>query len=131
MSRWTTTSRMREGERVGDFHQQPHRLVHRQLALARDPVPERLALDVRHDVVEETFGLAGVEQRQDMRVLQPGRDPDFTGEALRAQGRGELGPEHLDGHLALVLRIVGEEDRGHPALAELALHVIARAQRSL
>ena len=38
---------------------------------------------------------------------------------------GELGPEHLDGDLAVVLEVVGEVDRGHAARAELALDAVA------
>ena len=46
---------------------------------------------------------------------------DLAEEALGAERGGELGAEHLDGDLAVVLQVVGEVDRGHAALAELAL----------
>ena len=64
-------------------------------------------------------------------MLQPGGDLDLAGEALRAQGGGELGAEHLDRDLALVLQVFGQEDGGHAALAELALEQVAGAQRPL
>ena len=41
------------GERVDHLAQDPHGLGDRQLALARELDPERLALDERHDVVEQ------------------------------------------------------------------------------
>ncbi len=44
---------VRGSERVGDFAQQSHGLIHRQLAAARETLAQRLAVDVRHHVVEE------------------------------------------------------------------------------
>ena len=38
-------------------------------------------------------------------MLEPGRDPDLAGEALGAEAGGELGAEHLDGDLAVVLEV--------------------------
>jgi len=46
------------------------------------------------------------------------------GEAIGAHRRGELGSQHLDGHLAVVSKILGEVDRGHAALAQLALEAV-------
>ena len=37
----------------------------------------------------------------------------------------QLGMEDLDGDLAAVLEVLGEIDRGHAALAQLALEAIA------
>ena len=44
---------MRMGERVDHLAENPHRVVYRQLAVPGEPLPQRLPLDVRHDVVEE------------------------------------------------------------------------------
>ena len=49
------------------------RVVDRKLLLAGQAVAERLALDERHDVVEEAVGLAGVDQPEDVRMLQARR----------------------------------------------------------
>ena len=112
---------VRVGERIDHFGDQPHRFVHRQLAFAGQPLAKRLARHVRHDVVEEAVGVAGVEQRQDVRVLQLRGDLDFAEEARRPQRGGEILAQHLDRHLAMMLEVLGEIDRRHPALAELAL----------
>jgi hypothetical protein len=45
-------------------------------------VTQRLALDVRHDVVEEALGVTGVVQRQDVRMREVGRDLDLLVEPL-------------------------------------------------
>ena len=72
-----------------------------------------------------------VEQRQDVRMLEPGGDADLAGEAVGAEGRGELGAEHFDGDLAVVLQVVGKVHGGHAALAELALDPVGGAEGTL
>ena len=112
-------------ERARDLARDPHRLVDRQLLLAVEPVAERLALDVRHDVVQEAVGGAGIEQREDVRVLQVRRGADLGQESLGADHRGELGPQHLDRDLAVVAKIVGEVDGRHAAGPELPKDAVA------
>ena len=68
-----------------------HRLVHGELRLAVQPVAQRLALHERHHVEEEPVGLAGVEERQDVRVLELRRGRDLLHEALGAEDGGQLG----------------------------------------
>lgn len=46
-------------------------------------------------------------------------------EALGSHDRRQLRLQDLQGDLALVLEVIGQVDRGHPALAEFALDVIA------
>src|SRR5205085_2032075 len=62
-------------------------------------VGERLALDVLHDDVRAARVLAGVEDRHDVRVRQPGGQPRLPGEpppqlVVAADARRE----QLDGH---------------------------------
>ena len=64
-------------------------------------------------------------------MLEPGRDADLAGEAVRAERGGELGTEHLDRDLAVVLEVVGQVDGGHAALAELALDPVGGAEGTL
>jgi hypothetical protein len=64
-----------------------------------------------------------------MRVAESGGEPDLLKKPLGADEIAELGPEDLDGDPAIVLEILGEVDRGHPALPELALDPIAASQR--
>ena len=115
-------------QRLGGLAGDAKRVVQRQLLLPVEPVPERLALDERHDVVEQAFGLSRVVQAEDVGVLEGGGDADFAEEAVAAERGGELGAEHLDGDRPLVLDVPGEEDGRHPALARLALHGVAIAQ---
>ena len=86
---------------------------------------ERLAVDERHHVVEEAVGGAGVEERQDVRVLQRGGGLDFHHEPLGADDGGQLRLQDLERHLAVVLEVLGQVHGGHAALAELPLDQIA------
>ncbi len=54
-------------------------------------------------------------------MIEPGDDLDLAIEPLWSERRGELGSEHLDGHLAAVLQIIGEVDRRHSPATQLAL----------
>ncbi len=119
---------VRVGERIGDLAQQPQPLVDRQLAVARQPGAQRASLDVRHHVVQQRAGGAGVEQAQDVGMLQARRDLDLAGEAFGAQRGGDLLPEDLDRNSAAVTQILGQEDRPHAAGAHLALDAVAVAQ---
>ena len=51
--------------------------------------------------------------------------PDLGQEALGAADRGQLGFQDLERDLTFVLQVVGQEDGGHAAFAELALDGVA------
>src|SRR5258708_32547986 len=61
-------------------------------------------------------------------MVEPRRDLDLGEEPVRAEHRAQLGPQHLERDLALVLEVLGEVDRRHAARAELALDAVAVAQ---
>ena len=58
-------------------------------------------------------------------MLQVGDGLDLAQEALGPDDGREVGPEDLDGDLALVAEVVREVDGGHAALAQLALDPVA------
>jgi hypothetical protein len=60
-------------------------------------------------------------ERQDVRMAEAGGSLDLAEESVGTQRCGQLGPEHLDGHLAAMLQVVGQVDGGHATSAELAL----------
>ena len=53
------------------------------------------------------------------------RDLNFTQKPFGAERGSEFGTQHLHGHLALVLQILGEIDRRHAPSADFALDSIA------
>lgn len=56
----------------------------------------RLTLHVRHDVVEQPLRATGVEERDDVGMLQAGGELDLFEEALGAEYGGELGSRLRD-----------------------------------
>ena len=117
--------RVRMAERVGDLPRDAHGLVERELLLALEPVAEGLAGDERHHIVEHAPGLAAVEEREDVRMLQLGRRLDLGQETLGAERGGEIGVHDLDRDLPVVAEVVREMHRRHPALADLPLKAVA------
>ncbi len=59
-----------------------HGLVHRKLLLAVEAFTQRLTLDVRYHVEEELVRFTGIEERQNVRMLEGRRDLDFAKEPL-------------------------------------------------
>jgi hypothetical protein len=57
-------------------------------------------------------------------VSQVGRDLDLPNEAFGAEARGKLGPEDLDGNVAVMLQVLGEIDGGHTAAPDLPFDLI-------
>ncbi len=112
-------------ERVGHLARDAHGLVHAELRFAVQLVANRLAFDEGHDVEQERVRRAGVEERQDVRMLQRCRGLDLDHEPLGSEHRGEFGLQDLDRDLAVVLQVLGEVDRGHSARTEFALDAIA------
>ena len=62
-------------------------------------------------------------------MLQVGGGLDLGEEPLGAEDGGELGVQHLERDLAVVLEVVGEVHRRHAARAELALDAVAVGER--
>ncbi len=104
------------------------RLVDRELLFPGELLAQGLTADVGHDVEEESVHLAGVVQGKDVGMGEPGGDPDLAGESFGAEQRAELGAEHLDGHLAVVLQVVGEVHGRHATAAELVLDGVAAGE---
>src|SRR5262245_27764924 len=57
-------------------------------------------------------------------MLEGGGGLDLPHKSVGTEHGGELGFQDLDGDLAVVPQILGEIDRGHAALAELALDAV-------
>jgi hypothetical protein len=99
-----------------------------ELLFPGEPVPQRFPLDVGHDVVEEAGGFPGVEQRQDVGVIQAGGELDFAEEPVGAEHGRQLGMQHLDRHPPLVLQVLRQVHRGHAPAAQLTLDGVAISQ---
>ena len=107
----------------------PQRLFDRQHALAAKALPQALAPDVGHGEPEAAGALAGVIDREDVRVVETGGEADLTLEPLGAERGPEIGIEHLQRDEPVVLQVAGEIHGGHAATAEHALQEISVAER--
>ena len=94
MSRCTMPWRVGRAEGVEHLAGNADGGVDRELALAAQPIPQRLTLDVRHDIEEERPEAdvirSAVVQRQDVGMLEAGGEGDLPEEALPAEGGAEL-----------------------------------------
>ena len=57
-------------------------------------------------------------------MIEPGGQVDLPEEALGTQGSGELRVEQLQSDPPVMLEVLGEVDRGHPAPTELTLEQV-------
>jgi hypothetical protein len=75
-------------ERLGRFTRNPQRVLHPELPLTPQPVPQRLALHEWHGEPELAGSLARVVDREDVRVLEPGGEFDLALESVGPQRGG-------------------------------------------
>lgn len=62
-------------------------------------------------------------------MRQVRRDLDLTEEPVLPEGRGDLGPQDLDGDVALVFQVLGQVDERCPAPADLAHESVTPTER--
>src|SRR3954447_10961054 len=61
-------------------------------------------------------------------MLQARFDTDFAQEPVGPDRQGELGPQHLDRHVSVVLPVVGEVHMGHASGPDLATELVTVRQ---
>jgi hypothetical protein len=97
------------------------RLVDGELLLTVEPRAQALPLHEGHHIVQQPVRFPRVEQRQEVRVLQVGRDLDLGQESLDTQDRAEFRIEHFQRDGAIVPDISGEVHRRHAPTTDLAI----------
>ena len=117
-------------ERLAGLPHQAQRLRHWERALPREPLAQGLAIDVRHDVERAgrlLVGGAGIEQGQDVGVLEPRLDLDLEQEALRGLAGDDLRAQHLDRDGAVMLAVARQVHHRHAAPAQLPVNRVTVA----
>ncbi len=115
-------------EGAGDLSCNRERVVKRELALPRQPRAETLAAHVRHYIEERAVGASRVNECQNVRVVEPRGDPDLREKSVGADGGGEVGAEHLECDIAIVLDVASQVDRRHSAGTDFTLDAIPPGQ---
>ena len=113
----------RDLDRVGD------RLLRVERADPRDPLLQRLALDVLEDDVGVAAVLAGVDHRDDVGVGELGDRARLLAEALQLVGLlGHLAVHHLHRDRPVERLVARQVDGRHPAAAQLRLQPVAAGE---
>ena len=99
--------------------------------LPRQLGAQRLTLDQWHRVPHEVLNVPCVQERNDVRVLQRGRELDLAAEPLRVHPRGHLRGQHLHDDFAGELHVLDHEDAAHPTTAQLPLDTVGVAESAL
>jgi hypothetical protein len=101
------------------------RFLQRELGLTLQPLPQRLAFHVGHDIEEPALDGTGVVEWEDMRMGESGGNLDLSEEALVTEHVAQLGVEQLQGDSPIELEIPGKVHCGHTAAAQLAFDGVA------
>ena len=119
-------ARVRGVERARDLLEDRERLVRVVRAALLDQLLEVGALHVAHRDVDEALVVAGVVDRDDVRVVDRGDRLRLADEALAEVGAAaELGRERLQRRLALEQQVLGLVDEAHAAAPEQAGDAVA------
>jgi hypothetical protein len=113
----------------GDFAGDAERFFDGESALAAQPFAERLAFDERHGEEHAPVGLSGIEEGEDVRVVEPGGGADLGEEAVVAHRCVELRVQNLQRHGPVVLQVGREKYDGRSAAPDLAQHRVSIGDR--
>jgi hypothetical protein len=117
--------RVRGIERGGDLAARVDRTVGAQPALLAEHRSEVGAVDVLHRQVQQPVHLAGVVDRDHVRVLERGGDPRLALEALAEALRLRvLRGDDLDRGAALEVEVLGPVHDAHPAPADAGIDAV-------
>ena len=103
-----------------------HRIRDGQCAPSPQSRAKGFTVDVRHDVIQKTIRRTGREQRNDVRILQPGRDLDLTTKPLDAYFLRNCLRECLDDDLSIETKLAGNEYPAHPASGDFPFDSVVR-----
>src|SRR6185295_12968410 len=117
---------VRRVERVCDVAQQVDGARGLERRVRPQQPPEVRAFDVAHRDVEEAVRLAGAVHREDVRVLERGRNLRLGQEpTTKPVVAGELRREQLQRDLTLEPQVCRTVDDAHPASADELLDAVA------
>ncbi len=120
-------ARVRVGERPGHVTQDADHLASGKRP-ALEPLAQAVAVHVGHAEPRQARGLAGAENRHDVRMLELGCEQHFTMKPLEGDAGQQLRREHLHDDSAVERLLQGKIGAGHAAAAQLALERIRSRQ---
>src|SRR5688500_15665981 len=99
-----------------------YRFIDRKMLIAIQSLAEGFAFHIRHHVVKQSIRIAGIEQRQDVRMVQPRGELDLPQESIGPERSRQIRMQHLERDDALVLPVLREIDGRHAATAKLTVY---------
>jgi hypothetical protein len=119
---------MRESECIRDLSGEANGFLDRQGPDGAQPVTQGAAFRVGEHKPGQAVGRAGIEERKDVRMGEPGRDADLSKEAIGTDRECEFGVEHLDRNPPIMTEVVGEKDTPTAAATEFVLNPVAAGE---
>jgi hypothetical protein len=101
-----------------------NRIVDGELPLYAEAIAKGLPPHERQNAIRYVAHAPGVEQRQNMRMLEPCFDLDFLQEPLDPDRSRNFFPKDLDGDRTAMAPIDAFEHHGHPTSADLTGDVV-------
>src|ERR1700737_1703111 len=110
------------GQRVGDLAKNPTYFDRRHWTVLLQPLPQVVALDVRHDEVNEIVALFDGVDRNDVGVIQLRSRLRFAEEPLANIGpEAQFGRQYLDRNFPLQPLVARAVNDPHAATPDLVL----------
>ncbi len=122
------TVRVRITQSIGDLAGDLQGIGQRKLWLPLQPLSQRFAFNVRHDIVDHPIRLTGVVQRQKVGMLQLGGKPNLAKKSLGAEDGRYLVTGHLDRDLTIMPAVVRQINLRGSALSQLSDDLVAAQQ---
>src|SRR5687768_6399046 len=98
-----------------------YRFIYREMLVAIQSLAKRFTFHIRHYVVEQSIRVAGIEQRQDVRMVEPRGELYLAQETVGPKRSRQIRMQHLEGDDALVLPVLREIDGRHAATSKLTV----------
>jgi hypothetical protein len=106
----------------GNIGDDTSRLARAEATFSGEPLPQALAADLVHDIVQKAFGAARGVDGHDVWVTHPGNGASLGEESAgNCLVQGELWVDYLNRHPAIERSIGGEKNYSHSSTSELAL----------
>jgi len=115
-------------ESEGRFPGNAERVFERQLPFASQSMSEAFAFHEGHGEPELARSFSGIVDRQDMRVLEPCGEADLSLEPVGSETGCEFRMQDFESDRPVVLEIMREEHRGHPAAPKLTPERVVACQ---
>ena len=99
-----------------------HSLLYWKLLVSIETLAQRFTFNVWHHIIQKTLGVAGIVQRQDVRMVKPGCELYLSQKTIGAKGGREIGMQNLERNYPFMLDVLSEINRSHSATPQLAVY---------